>query len=431
MKTFSVSVAVVAISGVSTSVLAASPGKISGNQFNPSVSVILDGSYTRYDEDFAFELPGFMLGGEAGISERGFSVDHSELTLSANVDDKFFAQMTTAIVQEEGESGVELEEAWFETLGLGNGFTVKAGQFFSGLGYLNQQHKHAYDFVDAPLVYQGLFGGKLIDKGVQARWLAPTDTYMEFGLEALSGSGFPGGETEDGSNAYTAFVKTGGDISVSSSWQLGLSHYSNEFLVREAGAHAHGAEEAGPDIELENGEADISGVDFVYKWAPQGNPAERNFKLQLEYFRREEQGESSLSDELERTASADYDGEQSGFYVSAIYQFKPRWRVGLRYDQLMSDNALASFDNTAGAEIDGVVADEEAFAEATGLESPEKDPEAVSLMLDYSNSEFSRLRFQLSDMQLGESHDGDEKLEDTVFSIQYLMSLGAHGAHRF
>jgi len=83
-----------------------------------------------------------------------------------------------AIVQEEGETAIELEEAWIETLKLGNGLTIKGGQFFSGIGYLNSIHDHAHDFSDRPLIYDALFGGHLVDTGLQARWVAPTDQFL-------------------------------------------------------------------------------------------------------------------------------------------------------------------------------------------------------------------------------------------------------------
>ena len=67
---------------------------------------------------------------------------------------------------------------------------------------------------------------------------------------------------------------------------------------------------------------------------------------------------------------------------------------------------------------------EDEFGEETGLGPAEADPEATSLMVDFSNSEFSRLRFQVTDYKFHEK-------SDNVFSIQYIMSLGAHGAHSF
>jgi len=46
-------------------------------------------------------------------------------------------------------------------------------------------------------------------------------------------------------------------------------------------------------------------------------------------------------------------------------------------------------------------------------------------MLDYSPSEFSRLRAQFAKDQ---SRQG---LKDNQFFVQYIMSLGAHGAHSY
>jgi hypothetical protein len=214
-------------------------GQVTGNKFNPAISVIVDGRYSNYKTE-DFRLPGFQLGGEAGLADKGFSLGHNELVISANVDDKFYGNFGAAIAQDEGETVFELEEVFIETIGLGAGFTFKAGQFYSGVGYLNSIHDHAHDFTDVPLVYAGMFGNHLMDTGVQARWVAPLPLYTEFGVEVLRGDGFPGGVNADNNKGRTVFVKLGGDIGVSSSWQAGLSYYQSEFDVREAGGHAHG-----------------------------------------------------------------------------------------------------------------------------------------------------------------------------------------------
>lgn len=403
------------LAALSPHALAQSDGRISGNELNPAISLILDGRYTDIDEG-ELELPGFQLGGEAGLPENGFSTGHNELSISANVDDKFYGSMTAAIVYDEGATELELEEGYIETLSLGSGFTVKAGRFFSGVGYLNGIHDHAHDFADRPLVYDAMFGGHLVDTGVQARWVAPTDTYLSFGAEATTGSEFPGGANEDNNQGLALFVKTGGDIGSSSSWQLGANYYQTEFDVREAGGHHHhGEEEAAADNELLNGEVDLVGIDFVYKWAPSGNSKETYLKLQAEYFVRNEEGTAEFV-EGANSAEAAYDGEQAGFYVQGVYQFMPAWRVGLRYDHLEADNAISDFDGS------GI--DEEEFLEESGL-GAEGDPNRSSIMVDYSPSHFSRIRLQLSQFD-----NGHEETTDMAM-LQYTMSLGSHGAHSF
>ncbi|MEW8346647.1 MAG: TonB-dependent receptor [Candidatus Thiodiazotropha sp.] len=378
-----------------------------GDNFNPDISLILDGRYSAFDNESEYELPGFMLGGEAGRGEEGLHLGHSELAISANVDDLFFGKLTAAIADHEGETEVELEEAFIETLALGNGLSVKAGRFFSAIGYLNQQHAHAWDFVDAPLVYRGLFGEQLIDDGVQIGWVAPTDIYLQVGGELLRGERFPaGGASNDGKGASTLFAKIGGDIGVSHAWQLGLSHWRADVENRTSGGHAHEGE--AEEVPTFSGDSRVSGIDFVWKWAPRGNAGERNFKLQGEYFIRDEDGDVIMDDGSAAPEATSYDGEQKGWYLQAVYQFMPRWRVGLRYDWLEADNKGS---------------DEEVLAEA-GLDDEGHTPERVTLMADYSHSEYSRLRLQYA-------KDDSYEESDDILTLQFLMSLGPHGAHKF
>src|SRR3546814_17795047 len=84
----------------------------------------------------------------------------------------------------------------------------------------------------------------------------------------------------------------------------------------------------------------INGLDFVYKWAPNGNPEVRNFVLQAEAMRRSENGTVVYDPDGAADASR-YDGKQFGWYVQGIYQFVQRWRVGLRYDRLNANNSVA------------------------------------------------------------------------------------------
>jgi hypothetical protein len=227
--------------------------------FNPAVSLILDGRYADYDEE-VFELPGFQIGGEAGLPDKGFSLGHTELTMSANVDQLLYGEFTAAI--EEGET--EIEEAYIETLGLGGGLTLRGGRFFSGFGYLNDVHDHAQDFAQTPLVYQAMFGGHLGDDGVQARWIAPTPLYLELGGELLAGRTFPGGDNEDGAEAGVLFARIGADLGDSWNWRLGTSWYASDFEQREAGGHHHGDGGGDADNELLDGEVDVAGLDAVF-----------------------------------------------------------------------------------------------------------------------------------------------------------------------
>ncbi len=378
------------------------------NAFNPQISLILDGRMASFDRDPEdYRLPGFALGGEAGLFEEGMSIGHTELSVSANIDHLFFGRFTAAMAEEDGETEVEVEEAFFETLGLGKGFTIRGGRFFSAVGYLNQQHEHAWDFADAPLVYAGLWGNKYLDDGVRLSWVAPTSMLVELGAEVFAGARFPaGGERDSGVGARVLFANFGGDWGASHSWQTGLSHYAADVEARAAGGHGHGGE-GGEETPTFTGDSDAWGANLVYKWAPRGNYRQRNFKLQAEYFAVDEDGDLVVagSDPLEFSS---LDGDQQGFYLQGVYQFQPQWRLGLRYDRLWSDNHGS---------------DPEVLAEADLL-AEGGDPERWSAMFEWLPSEFSRLRLQYN-------RDDSYRSRDHQWFLQYTHSLGAHGAHRF
>jgi hypothetical protein len=135
---------------------------------------------------------------------------------------------------------------------------------------------------------------------------------------------------------------------------------------------------------------------------------------------RNEKGEAEFAESGEQ-AAADYDGEQKGYYIQAVYQWQPRWRIGLRYEHLEADNKIANYDGDVDGNATTIAQDE--FLEESGLESAH-DPERVSLMIDYSRSEFSRFRLQLN-------NDNSNPISDKQVYLQYIMSLGSHGAHKF
>ena len=46
-------------------------------------------------------------------------------------------------------------------------------------------------------------------------------------------------------------------------------------------------------------------------------------------------------------------------------------------------------------------------------------------MTDWTNSEFSRVRLQFNSAELAAGQN------DSQFMLQYIMSIGAHGAHKY
>src|SRR5690348_5244679 len=95
------------------------------NAFNPAISIILNGSLAQHSLDPAtFARSGFPLAGEAGPGASGFSLGESELSLAANIDDKFYGQLTLSVESEDGEDHLGVEEAFIDTTSLPNGLSV-------------------------------------------------------------------------------------------------------------------------------------------------------------------------------------------------------------------------------------------------------------------------------------------------------------------
>lgn len=390
----------------------AAPGS-SDNSFNPAISLVLQGGFASYSEDpQAFHLEGMPLGPEAGLQEEGLALWETELTASSNIDHVFYGQATIGLHTHDGEIEVDLEEAFVDTLALPAGLGMRFGRFYSSVGYLNEHHTHAWDFADAPLAYQAFLGGQYRDDGIRASWVAPIDVlYVEIGAEALRGDSYPGGgNSGDFGAGHHLFGNLGGDIGQDHSWQLGMSRIGIDVEARSAGGHAHDHGGEGPTF---NGDSDLTVVDAVWKTAL---GRDRALIFQGEYFRRDEEGRVSL---IEDTGDAlfNYDGNQDGWYLQGVFQLNRRWRGGLRYDRLTADNDLTMIRNTTGE------ADDDIFEES-GYRSGSHDPHRWTAMVAWSPSEFSRLRLQYA------RDDSRETTDDQVF-LQYIMSLGAHGAHLY
>jgi hypothetical protein len=369
----------------------------SGNEYNPAIGVILNGAYRAYEhnpEDMA--IPGVPPGVQPELPEQGFSIGESELVFTANVDDWFYGRVTASVEQDpEGNFDTGLEEAFLDTLSMPWNTTLRFGRFYSAIGYLNDKHSHTWDFADQALPYAVFLDTQYGDDGIQLRWLAPTDHYLELGGELFRGTSYPAeGAADNGVGTRSLFVKTGGDVGISNSWSAGLSWMKAKAKEAEYGDESY-------PLEFD-GDTEFYIADFVWKWAPNGNIRERNLVFQTEYLWRNQNGSYLLSDP---TSTDPIDEDSSGWYAQLIYQWQPRWRAGMRVDGLSLNNPGPQYTGTP-------------------LDDLGDDPLRYSLMFDYSNSEFSRIRLQLERDETGEQNNN-------VLTLQYIMSIGAHGAHEF
>jgi hypothetical protein len=388
---------------------------------NPGISAILNGVYSNLKRDpNTFRINGFVpTMGDAGPGRRGLSLGESELGFSANIDHMFRGTLIASISPD--NNGIDVEEGFIQTIGLSNGFTIKAGRFFSGVGYQNQIHAHAWDFTDAPLANKVFLGNQLNEDGIQFKWVAPTSLYFDVGLELGRGKSFPagpdGGRNKNGIGSGNLFTHLGGDIGSSIAWQAGVSYLSTSPQNRTF-----------TDLDSTGtlvtnsfaGDSRLWVLDGVLKWSPNGNPTYSNFKLQGEYFRRKENGAltynadpANVPGAAAGTLTDSYASRQSGWYLQGVYQFVPMWRVGYRYDRL-----------NAGATSVGLV-NSGALTAADFPILGGYNPKRNTWMVDWSPSEFSRVRLQFA---RDYSRTG---LTDNQFFLQYIVSMGAHGAHKF
>ncbi len=361
----------------------------SANTFNPSIGLILNGRFVHYNHDAEYILPGFFLGEESGSGEQGLQLGEAELNMSANVDDKFFASATIAF----GDGEASVEEAYIQTTNLDNGFNIKAGRFFSDVGYLANKHIHSDNFANRPLPYQAFLGGQFGDVGIQTTWLAPTELYWESGVELYRGDSLPAsGAGNSGAGMWTIFTHVGGDFNYAQSWRVGLSYLHADVNDRES--HAG---------DLFSGDSDLWIADFIYKWSPDGNRSEQEFSIQGEYLSRNEKG--YFTDARQVLDNEKINRDQDGWYVEGVYKFSRQWRIGLRTSKLNSNELPDQFTGSF-------------------LDTLEHSPTEHTFMLDWSNSEFSRIRLQME----SSNFNGERS---NLWLLQYIAAFGAHGSHSF
>ena len=422
-----------------------------GTDFNPAISVILDGTYAHFSSDLD-DPPGFDFGHSHGHGhgghghgvEEGFNLREAEITFTGSVD-PYFDMMVMATIS---GSDIELEEAFITTRSLPAGWQIKAGKFLSDVGYINRQHTHDWLFVDQPWMRELMFGDEGLNEiGIQSAWVLPTTTYTRLGFEVLEGTSsgianyqgdgrhemvtvLPGDDNQpvrnrwradknlndkDGPRLFTGFVKWAPDLGFDHAMQLGASGGYSRVWQNETG-HSSGR------LETWDGDSRFIGADLVYKYGRGGLMGHGNFVLQAEYIYREldveyQSRQFSNFSSLDLTGPADDPDrrdqrwKQDAFYLQGVYGFAPRWNAGLRLDGVGLTNRTYN---------DGT----DAFGRR-GMRDDLGASWRYSGQVTFAPTEFSRLRGQINYIDLDDGHDGWQ------FMLQYNMSLGVHGAHAF
>lgn len=408
------------LAAVSSSALVAAQSRPLGTQsLNPDVSAIVDMFYQNDNSKEGIshlheEINGFgHVHAEAEDehhhhhgAEEGFNLRHLELQFSADVDPYFRGSAIAAIDLE----GAELETAEIETTALPLGLKVKGGKFYSNFGYINAQHSHQWDFTDQPLVYELLLGSHgLNDKGVQLSWLAPTPFYLLAGVESFQGANekmfdYHGDgplPRHEGPRVAAGWLKAGPSLPGGHGLQLGV------FGVNGKHQEEHDGDEDGTLDHWLDGDNRLYGFDGVYKFNSPKPYGQGDVFLQAEYAFRDKDLTVVQHDLNPAVVGNSLEVKQDGYYAQAGYGFLPRWRAAARWEEVGLNN------QTKGP--DGSVTDYSSSRRA-------------SAMVDFTPTEFSRLRLQLNrgSYSLPEGREN----ATTVF-VQWMVSIGAHGAHSF
>ena len=373
--------------------------------FIPEISLVLSGTatYLQHNPD-DYQIAGSIpSGSKVAPVPRNFSLGESMLNFDADVGRSLHAKLSLSLAP---DSAVSLENAYIQSKDLGDGRSYTVGRFFSGIGYMNQQCLDDWDFADTALPYKVFLGNQYKQDGVRVTWkMSPANLAVEWGAELGRGLGFSVAE-ENSSVAGALYAHVGGTAGISHRWRAGLSYLGANPKERSyEDTDALGV----PTSNSFSGKSRLWIADFVWKWAPDGNSAVNNFKLQGEYFHRNEAGTLSCAGGNCATGVSDrYQTAQSGWYLQGIYQFLPAWRVGWRHDRLNSGNLRL------GTTLDP--ADLPVLRPYT--------PSRNTLMVDYSPGAASRIRLQFA---RDESRLG---VADNQLTLQYLVRLGGdHDQH--
>ncbi len=275
-----------------------SSSSFSQNAYLPDIALILNmsavGRNVKNSDYKQFATPGFINKGEGHLpfnKDRGFNLNYAELAMHSVVDPYFEAFANFHLHPDEFEIG----EAYIITTSLPSGLRLKMGKFKSNFGRINEKHQHSWNFDEQPIIYKSLLGPDAIsDAGVQLQWVAPTDTYIMSGVEAMQGTnGRSFGDSEN-NNLYIGYLKSSIDITDDLSLLGGVSL-------------AHGKTKAKKD-------SDIYGVDLTLRKQLGSYSA---ISWQSEYLQREKDSQ-----------------KQAGLYSELVYQYNKNYSGGVRYDKI-------------------------------------------------------------------------------------------------
>ena len=351
----------------------------SQNAYLPDMAFILNMSaLSRNVKNSDYEhyaIPGFIddVDGELPFNkDDGFNFNYAEVALRSTVDPYFDAFAIFHL----SAAAFEIEEAFVNTRALPYGIQVKAGKFKSAFGRINSKHQHVWQFDSQPIIYESLFGPDAIsDAGVQAQWVAPTDTYIMAGVEAFAGTNDRSfGASGQNKHLYVAYLKSSVDIGEDLSILGGVSI-------------AHGDNYENNSTNPTN----IYGLDLTLR---NQLGSYSSLVWQSEFLQRDK----NMGPRTDK---------QSGLYSELTYQYNKNWSAGVRYDTILkNDTDLSTYIGIDTSNLDRYTA-----------------------KIDYHPFPMSRLRLQYSYDRTKVIAGERKNTNEILMSLN--IAAGAHGAHNY
>jgi hypothetical protein len=360
-------------------------------------------------------------------ARRGFTMQNLELSLDGMVDPYFRAQANLLFTGGGGHGGgVEVEEAWLETLALPGNLQLRAGQLMTEFGRHNPTHPHTWAFADQPLVMGRMFGADgLRNPGARLSWLVPTPFYSELCLTLQNSQGdtaFSFRNDHEGARLFgrpthEGRVRTFSDLLFTPRYAMSFDLTENQTLLLGVSA-AFGPNGSGPKAASQ-----VYGVDWFWKWksshhhggfpfvAWQSEVLWRRYRAGafaedvnsngfLDPSELDLNGNGLADLALPRELLTDY-----GFYSQISWGFTKGWVAALRGDYVAGNRGQ--------------------YENSLGLDPDRARRWRLSPNLTWYPSEFSKIRLQYNyDDRRGLG--GDHSLW-----LQLEFLLGAHGAHKF
>jgi hypothetical protein len=375
----------------------AAPPKAAGGYMNIGFVVLTDAGWSSADDVQKLQV------GDHDPRVNGFTIPNAELTLDGAVDPYFKGFSNIGLkIDPNGETGIELEEAYGITTSLPANLQLKFGQFFAEFGRQNPQHPHSWGFADQALVLARMFGSEgLRSQGMRLSWLLPTSFYSEALLGVFNSTGTTASSFRSPESAEIHGGVPVDRLTKSFKDMLIVPRFATSFDLTETQTVVLGASAAfGPNNSGPSAQTQVYGIDGYWKWKPaaaeagfpflsmQGEALWRNYDAAA----RQAEGSTVI---LPAETLKDH-----GAYAQFLWGIKPRIVAGLRTDWANGDDA--AFDSEVRA-----------------------DRFRVSPNFTWYPTEFSKFRVQYN-------YDDRKGLgTDHSLWFQFEFLLGAHAAHKF